>query len=60
MDASADRFKRNMQKQVKDLKESTDQLVGAFSRFQESHDEADWQVVKKCEDGGSRDQDSFG
>jgi hypothetical protein len=44
MDASADLFRRNMQ--VQDLKESTDQLVGAFSRFEESRDEADWQVVE--------------
>jgi hypothetical protein len=34
MDASADRFKRNVSKQVKDLKESTDRLVGAISRFE--------------------------
>jgi hypothetical protein len=45
MDASADRFKRNVQKQVRDLKEYTDQLVVAFSRFEASHDESDWQVV---------------
>jgi hypothetical protein len=48
MDASADRFKSNMQKQVKDLKESTDQLVGAFSRFEESCDETDWQIVESA------------
>jgi hypothetical protein len=48
MDASVDRFKRNIQKQVKDLKESTDQLVGAFSRFEESRDETDWQVVESA------------
>jgi hypothetical protein len=48
MDASADRFRRNMQKQVKDLKESTDQLVEAFSRFKGSRDEADWQVVESA------------
>jgi hypothetical protein len=48
MDASADRFRRNIHKQVKDLKESTDQLVGALSRFEESRDEADWQVVESA------------
>jgi hypothetical protein len=42
MDASADRFKRNVRKQLKDLKESTDRLVGAISRFEGSQKEVDW------------------
>jgi hypothetical protein len=46
MDTSTDRFKKNINKQVKDLKESTDRLVGAISRFEESREEADWWVAR--------------
>jgi hypothetical protein len=45
MDAMAGRFKRNVQKQVRNLKESTNQLVGAFFRFEASHTEGDLQIV---------------
>jgi hypothetical protein len=45
MDAMAGRFKQNVQKQVRNLKESTDQLVGAFLRFEASRTEGDLQIV---------------
>lgn len=47
MDTTAGRFKRNIQKQVKHLREATDQLVGAWSRFEASHKKGDWQIAKK-------------
>jgi hypothetical protein len=45
MDATAGRFKQNIQKQVKHLRESTDQLVGAFFSFEALHKEGDLQIV---------------
>jgi hypothetical protein len=46
MDASVDRFKRNVRKHIKDLKESTDRLVVAMSRFVGSQEESDQRVVR--------------
>jgi hypothetical protein len=46
MDALADRFKRKVRKHVKDLRESTDNLVAAMLRWEESQEEVDQRAVR--------------
>jgi hypothetical protein len=48
MDTTAGRFKRNIQKQIKRLREATDQLGGAWSRFEFSHNEGDQQIARNA------------
>jgi hypothetical protein len=48
MDTMAGCFKQNIQKQIKRLREATDQLMGAWSRFEVSHKEGDWQIARNA------------
>jgi hypothetical protein len=48
MDTTAGRFKRNLQKQIKHLKEAPDRLRKALTRFEFSRSEGDWQIARNA------------